>query len=61
MKANPERLVEFDLVITVDCGLEFGVYNPTDYRKDPTDVAPRAGPFAGRMRPSALPTLNDRK
>jgi hypothetical protein len=34
MKANPEQLTEFDLVITVDCGLEFGVYYPTNSRKD---------------------------
>jgi hypothetical protein len=40
MKANPERLTEFGLLITVDCGLEFGVYNPTDYRKDPGACCP---------------------
>ena len=42
MKADPERLTEFDLLINVDCGLEFGLYNPTDYRKDPDPCCPPA-------------------
>jgi hypothetical protein len=59
MKADPERLTEFDLLINVDCGLEFGLYNPTDYRKDPIASCPRVS--AGRMKPSALRMSNDRK
>jgi hypothetical protein len=35
MKASPKHLTELDLVIIMDCGLEFGVHQPANYRKDP--------------------------
>jgi hypothetical protein len=60
MNANPDR-AQFDMIMTADCGLEFGAYYPTHYRND--DPGPRDN--AGRglhwtHGTSALPTRNDR-
>jgi hypothetical protein len=40
MKANPKHLTALDLVITMDCGLEFGAYYPANHPKDPGPSCP---------------------